>query len=290
MIALLYLIQYRRPMRHRDDFLIILSDLDGTLLDSATYSSTAAADALMALKQKAACLVLASSKTRAELEPIRCRLGHEGPFIVENGGALYVPQGFFHVSVEGARTWGAYEIVEFGTPYPLLRTALKEIETVLATGIKGFGDMSDEQLMELTGLSRPEARLAKRREYDEPFVLAQEGLIDFVYREAAARGLTCTKGGRFYHLLGRHDKGVACRFLLQRCRDQRSAFPRRVYSVAIGDSANDLPMLASVDRPILVQRPNGSYDPTVQLPNLIRASGIGPVGWNTAVLNVLSPD
>ena len=46
-------------------------------------------------------------------------------------------------------------------------------------------------------------------------------------------------------------------------------------------------MLAAVDQPILVQRPDGSYDSTVRLPRLLHASGIGPVGWNAAVLTIL---
>ena len=43
----------------------------------------------------------------------------------------------------------------------------------------------------------------------------------------------------------------------------------------------------AVDYPILVQRPDGSYDPEVQLANMIRAPGIGPLGWNQAVLDLL---
>jgi mannosyl-3-phosphoglycerate phosphatase len=286
-IALLYLFQYRRPMSHDADLLMVISDLDGTLLDSNDYSFTAAATALEALRRRAGCLVLASSKTRAEMEPIRLRLSHEGPFIVENGGALYIPRGLFYVSPEEALSRGDYAIIQFGTPYTTLRAALKDIAVALATELKGFGDLSGEEVMELTGLNRREAMLAKQREYDEPFVLSHAGLIESVRREAAVRGLTCTQGGRFYHLLGQHDKGDACRFLLQGCRGQRAARQGRVYSIGIGDSANDLPMLAAVDLPILVQRPDGSYDSTVQLPNLIRAPGIGPVGWNTAVLHVL---
>jgi len=43
-------------------------------------------------------------------------------------------------------------------------------------------------------------------------------------------------------------------------------------------------MLGKVDYPILVQKPDGSYDPRINVPNLIQAEGIGPDGWNNAVI------
>ena len=67
--------------------------------------------------------------------------------------------------------------------------------------------------------------------------------------KAEARGLRCTSGGRFHHLTGAGDKGLACRHLINFYRRRHSG----IVSIAIGDSLNDLPMLASADRPILVQ-------------------------------------
>lgn len=267
--------------------MMVISDLDGTLLDASTYSYAAATLALDRLKHVGACLVLASSKTRAELEPIRVRLGHEGPFIVENGGALFVPPGFLRLPIIGAVFRRGYAVIPFGTPYARLRPVLKEISRVLRTEIKGFGDMPVEEVAELTGLGHREAELAKLREYDEPFVLKDDTVFEAVCREATARGLTCTKGGRFYHLLGRCNKGTACLFLIECYRRQLESASVRLCTIGIGDSANDLPVLAAVDQPILVQRPDGSYDSTIQLPHLVYAPGIGPTGWNTAILKVL---
>jgi mannosyl-3-phosphoglycerate phosphatase len=178
-------------------------------------------------------------------------------------------------------------MTEFGTPYATLCAALKYMAVGLKIELHGFGDMTIEEVAERTRLTYHEAMLAKQREYDEPFVLGNDAVIESVCREAVARGLTCTSGGRFYHLLGPNDKGTACRVLLQHCRRQVAAPQGRLYTIGIGDSANDLPMLAAVDQPILVQQPEGSYDRAVQLPHLIHAPGIGPAGWNAAVLHVL---
>ncbi len=88
-------------------------------------------------------------------------------------------------------------------------------------------------------------------------------------------------------MTGATDKGQACRRLIdcyRRRHDERSA---DVKTIGIGDSPNDLSMLAVVDHPVVVQKPDGSYDPSIHLPNLIHAPGIGPVGWNRAVLDLL---
>jgi mannosyl-3-phosphoglycerate phosphatase len=44
-------------------------------------------------------------------------------------------------------------------------------------------------------------------------------------------------------------------------------------------------MLEMVDIPILVKKPSGEYDSRIRLDSLTLAEGIGPKGWNIAVLN-----
>ena len=61
--------------------------------------------------------VLVTSKTRAEVEFWRRCLGNEHPFIVENGGAAFVPAGYFRFAVPGGKPRGAYDVLEWGTPY-----------------------------------------------------------------------------------------------------------------------------------------------------------------------------
>ena len=67
---------------------IVFTDLDATLLDPDTYSWRAAKEALDALRQKQAPVILVSSKTFAEMEPLHRQLGLQSPFVIENGGAI----------------------------------------------------------------------------------------------------------------------------------------------------------------------------------------------------------
>ena len=267
---------------------VIFTDLDGTLLDNATYSFAAAQEALTELRTHAIPLIVVSSKTRAEIEPIRDRLQNEHPFIVENGGALFIPMGYFPFPLEQAAPRGDYEVVEIGTPYVRLRTALKEIGGDLGCRLRGFGDLSLEEVSDLTGLSPAETLLATQREYDEPVVVESNGMVwNRLSAAAATRGLRWTRGGRFYHLMGGNDKGVASRRLIAWYERRAQQEGRALITVGIGDSLNDLPMLEAVTYPILVRKPDGSYDSDVQFPHLTRAEGVGPVGWNRSLMDLL---
>jgi mannosyl-3-phosphoglycerate phosphatase len=87
--------------------------------------------------------------------------------------------------------------------------------------------------------------------------------------------------------MGSNDKGTASKRLLGYYGRLAQVRGEAIVTIAIGDSLNDLPMLAAADYPILVQKPDGSYDPDIQLPHLIRAGGVGPVGWNRSLLDLL---
>jgi mannosyl-3-phosphoglycerate phosphatase len=267
---------------------VVFTDLDGTLLDSATYSFAAAREALAWLRAREVPLVIVSSKTRAEIEPIRLQLHNDHPFIVENGGAVVIPMQYFSFPLNDAVHRGNYHVAELGTPYPLLRAALKEIQQTVGRELRGYGDMSVEEIAARTGLSPEDVQLSRQRDYDEPFVMEgpacpEERLIEAINE----RGLRYTKGDRFYHLMGTHDKGRAVRYLIRCYRLQAGHGHHALKTVGIGNSLNDLPLLEAVDHPILVQQADGSYEPGITLPQLTRAPGPGPIGWNRAVLSLL---
>jgi mannosyl-3-phosphoglycerate phosphatase len=260
---------------------VIFTDLDGSLLDPVDYSYEAALPALGVVKERRIPLVLTSSKTRAEIEAYRERLGNRDPFIPENGAALFLPDGCFPF-VPGGVPVDGYSRITFGTPYEVVRMALAEIRRETGAAIKGFGDMTEEEVAEVTGLTKAEAKLGKAREFDEPFVIdGSDGVKRDVLGRIEEKGLNWTRG-RFYHVLGAHDKATAVRVL--------KGFYARLYgdivTIGIGDSLNDVPLLKEVDRPVLVQKAGGGYEP-VDIDGLFLADGTGPVGWNSSVIGIL---
>jgi len=265
--------------------IVIFSDLDGTLLDYDSYAWEAARPALDRVKASGTPWVLCTSKSRAEVEPLRDALGHRHPFIIENGGAIFIPRDYFTVPLPAHRSIGHYLAIELGESYPAMRRTLAEIARDAGVPIRGYGDLTVQEIALLTGLSPDEAARAKIREYDEPFVMEgtpadQRRVLDMM----TARGVRWTRGGRFHHLTGRSDKGRAVGILADLYRSQYGV----ILTIGVGDSYNDLPMLGAVDRPILVKRPDGGYDPDVALAGLTRADGIGPAGWNAAILPLVA--
>ena len=263
--------------------LLVFTDLDGTLLDHDSYSFEPALPALAGLEEKKIPLIICTSKTRAEIEIIRQRLHNRHPFVSENGGAIFIPKGYFSHTFRYTREDSDYRIIEYGTSYSKIREVLKKMEGHSSGKLRGFGDFSIEEVAELCDFSQDQARLAKMREYDEPFILEDIYALDKIQKIAKNANLRVTRGGRFYHLLGKNDKGKA----VLRLRDIYAKTFKRIKTIALGDSQNDLPMLEAADYPVFVQKPDGNYDPSIKLDNLILAPGIGPMGWNATILKLL---
>jgi mannosyl-3-phosphoglycerate phosphatase family protein len=272
----------RRDAQPRD--LIVFTDLDGTLLDHATYSFAAAREALDALRRRHVPVVLTTSKTRGEVRSIARALSIEAPAIVENGGGLLLPRGQLR-PVPGARRLRGFQLLPLGVDRGALVQALREIARQTGTHPRGFADMTSREVRQRTGLRGDAARLAMEREFDEPFLLDDDDDAATLTRAARKRGLRVTRGGRFFHITGDTDKGEA----VQRLLALYAAEGRQFSSIGLGDAANDLAMLRAVDRPILVPRADGSCDPelTRALPDAERAPLPGPEGWNAAMLRLL---
>ncbi len=264
---------------------IIFTDLDGTLLDHETYSFSAALPAIELIKKNEIPLVFCTSKTRAEIEYWRNRLENLHPFISENGGGIFIPISYFAEDdiralwPEAKMIDGYYELV-LGTPYPILRGALEDLR-INGFDIKGFGDMDAREVSQFTGLSREEAELAKRREFDEPFLF--QGKFNALLSSIKEKGLQCAQG-RIYHLMGDNDKGKAMEVLKQLYERKFSD----VITIALGDSPVDFPMLAKADYPVLVRNYQGEHDRRITLSNLMMVDGVGPEGWNDAVLKLIN--
>jgi len=262
--------------------ILIFTDLDGSLLDHDGYSFEGARPALARIREADIPLVLTTSKTRVEIEALQAELGIRGPFIAENGAAIFFPTVYRNFLIENAVVFPPYLVVVLGRPYDEIRRSLGFLKRRFP--VQGFGDLSTEDVARLTGLPAEKARWARQREYTEPFVLEDPGRLGEIEELAKREGLKVTAGGRFHHLMSAgQDKGLA----VAKLREIFSAHcPGGIVSVALGNSPNDLPMLESVDIPILIPQSGGQY-PEVRLPRLRKARNPGSRGWNESVERVL---
>jgi len=259
------------------------------LLDHATYRWEPAAPALAELERANLPLVIVTSKSRPEVLSLLRELKRREPFVVENGGAVYLPADYFSIEITGAISAGrGWQKVELGTPYSHLVKELRSSAHRTGVRVRGFAQMSLQEVAKLTGLPLSSARRARQREYDEPFLILDAHADSWprLRREIRRRGLHATRGSRFFHILGANDKGAAVRLLARWFRQERR---RNLLTVGLGDSPNDIPLLQAVDLPILVACPGGRYDAETMaaVPGVRRARGVGPLGFNRAVLELL---
>ncbi len=266
--------------------LVIFTDLDGTLLDQDSYSFEHALPALRAIREKEIPLVFSSSKTRPEIEFYRKKMENGDPFISENGGAVFIPEDYFSFSFSWDRASGNYSVVELGTFYPQIVAALDSVRKETGVPIKGFSDLTVEEISSLCGLSLQEAGFAKEREYDEPFLIdGGEREVGTVRKKIVQKGMNYVWGGRFHHILGDNDKGRAVGIL-------KHLFEKEFHSIStvgIGDSQNDVPMLLSVDYPIFLRENQTPLPETLSpIQPLTVVDGRGSKAWNKVILSFVN--
>jgi len=260
---------------------IIFTDLDATLLDHDTYSYEAAQPMLDFLQTSDIPLVFVTSKTEPEVKILQDRIGICEPFIVENGGAIFIPR--CCEEIYNSHHDADYEIITLGKTYSTCVNMLHILKDDFS--VRGFSQMSHEEIAELTGLHPSGAALAKNRHCTEPFLLENPEELDAIEAAVAPQGFSVTRGGRFYHLIGdMQNKGFAVQTLLKHMQKMTGLTYR---SIALGDSPNDFSMLECVDIPVLIPKTDGSYA-SLELPHLIKAPYPGPKGWYATLKEILN--
>jgi len=265
---------------------LIFTDLDGTLLDHFSYKWDGARPALKLCKDLHIPVIMVSSKTRAELDILRREMDLAFPFISENGGGIFFPREWTGKLPPGIILAENIWKLSLGTPYDQLKEGLKDIREELGWQIRGFSEMTLKEISGLTGLDSEASLLAAKREFDEPFIVLDSENVDLeaLTKAAEKRGLRTSSGGRFFHLHGKIDKGEAVKEMISWYREVYTG----VFSVALGDSPNDFPMLRQVDQPVLIRSQQVFPGIEEEIPGLMITQRPGPRGWNSAILKILA--
>lgn len=253
---------------------MVFSDLDGTLLDHQTYRYDAAEAALDLLRQNEIPLILCSSKTAAEIFPLRAELGFGNcPAIVENGAGLLPAN--------------ASEAVPAATHKHMMQL-VDSLPGRLRQQFSGISGWTIEQLQAHTGLSTPAAKRAARRDYSEPGLWRgdETGKLEFV-NALAKLGVTAQQGGRFLTLGFDSSKAERMQEIID---TYQTRVDRKVYSIALGDAPNDIDLLQRADIGVIV--PNPAHAGVARLAGesggrIICAGEAGPAGWNSSLLELL---
>jgi mannosyl-3-phosphoglycerate phosphatase family protein len=293
----------------------VFTDIDGTLVDinTAEYGKETA-KLIRLIKERNIPLILTSAKTRLEQNKIREDLGISDPFIVENGGAIVIPKGYFpdyalrdikyplretQETKNGARDVNHEIVVELGKPAHYIRAKLSDIRKKYSINFRGVADISVEKLSNLALISREQAKRMAQRNYGETILQIQSEDIARFIKYVQEDGMKVIHGGRFFDVTVGTDKGIAVGILKKLFKDK---FHNNITFFGIGDSTNDIPMLNLMDIPILVQRQDSSWvdDGEIKMKNavdssrsrissnkLIKVEGIGPNGWENAIHKII---
>ncbi|WP_447553409.1 HAD-IIB family hydrolase [Vreelandella sp. EE22] len=258
---------------------LVVTDLDGSLLDHDSYDFSPARGALARLKALGVPVIPVTSKTRAELAALRDALNLTAtPFVAENGAVIGLPPGWCHPRLDRPGNASDSIVVKHtGVDNTFIRARLNVWRQRLGIRFTRMGEMPLERLMALTGLDEARAIAARKREGSEPLVWEDDASALETFRRALqGDGLTLTQGGRFYHVMGAaSDKGSAVSWLIKRFCALRGSRP---LTLGLGDGPNDIEMLETVDQAVVIK---GRHTLKVEPANasLYRTRAPGPEGW-----------
>jgi mannosyl-3-phosphoglycerate phosphatase len=268
--------------------IIIFTDLDGTLLDHHNYSHDAAKVCLNRIADIDIPIIPNTSKTFLELLELRKKIELDGPFIIENGAALMIPQDFFPEQPEDTVWKDGFWVKIFSAERPYWLDLLSKLEPEFGHLFESFNDMSLNRIIEVTGLSESDAYLSSNRQFGEPLLWKgnDQQLTEFI-GNISKLGAFPVSGGRFVHIGGECSKGLAMDWFLSEYRRQYKGI--LTCSIALGDGQNDVSMLEAADYAVRIASPVNEPPVLQRKTNLYTSKQYGPKGW-AEVLEPLIPE
>jgi mannosyl-3-phosphoglycerate phosphatase len=266
---------------------LIFSDLDGTLLDHYSYDHIDAKPSMDRLASQGVPIIPNTSKTFAEVLILREKLKLNGPFIVENGAAIYIDKDFLPAKPKGAIWKDGFWRKTFSPNRNYWLGLIKKTMPEYHSLFESFSEMSLERLSELTGLSLEEANLASQRQFGEPlYWKGSETQLESFVTKLEGLGAHPVKGGRFLHVGGNCSKGVALSWLLKEYQRQHKELS--LITISLGDGNNDIAMLEAADIAIRIASPVHEPPKLSKTERVYTSTEYGPRGW-AEILDQLLP-
>jgi predicted mannosyl-3-phosphoglycerate phosphatase (HAD superfamily) len=134
-----------------------------------------------ALDHEAIPAVWLTSRSRLQFDDARRKHGHAHPFIAEDGCAVYLPEGYFHLRPAADPTrsgkattvrLGRFTCIPVAEALPAAADALQTLSHDTGVPVVTLRSLSPRELMQNVGLSQKEAELARQRDFDELFFFA----------------------------------------------------------------------------------------------------------------------
>lgn len=212
-------------------------------------------------------IILVSSRTLVELAAIQRALGLTGPLIGENGAVAWIPARWRTERPLVPRT------MAIGAPVARIRPLVRQ-----AAAAAGVSIVDQRDLLPDRGRSLRRAHSACIRDW------AGAGAGRFL-RALRREGLVASRSGAWITVTRGADKGTGVRALLALARRRGAAYD---VTVAIGNEANDAPLLAAADRRLAIRNPGRGHHPDLlALANVTPLPASGARAWRTTLSLIL---
>jgi mannosyl-3-phosphoglycerate phosphatase len=241
----------RQPLRT-----VLFSDVDGTLL--GPRGGLALAPQRMRALALRIDIVLASSRTLAELRHLHRVLGIVGPLAAENGAVLALPLSWGTRVGRGGSTRRRWAIHYLGEPASQLMPRVRK-----AAALAG---------VDWRAISPPALGSAAAKRTHSVLLRPgpnHRGLLESL----RALGLEASSSGRWITVTQHATKGRAVREVLARAAASGTPYQ---FTAAIGDAENDAEMLRAVALPFVIRTASGHHPELARIPGavLLRAQGL----------------
>lgn len=249
---------------------LVLTDLDGTLLEPDGQLLPEVQEFLVVLRRAGVVVCPVTSKTPAELARLMDHLGIRWPAGFENGAGILLES-------------GELELQPTAVPVATLLEVLAFLRQSTGLSIRSVFDMEDRELASITGLPVEALPAARQRVATLPLVVEPhwDALLQAVLPKSPR--LRLLRGNRFLHLQGGHGKDQVVPRLLELLGHPLQPV------VACGDSPNDEGLLAKATVKVIVPSPKGPHPVLCQrFPSALIPSQPHGRGWVQALQQVLA--
>jgi predicted mannosyl-3-phosphoglycerate phosphatase (HAD superfamily) len=213
-------------------------------------------------------IVWVSSRTRLQLDDPRRKIGHNHPFIAEDGCGVYLPEDYFHLRPEKSSRLGRFMCIPVAEQQPAAVEALEFLAESTGIEVVPLRSLSPRELAQNSGLPSREAELLRQRDFDELFFLAgaSEADIRRLRAEAQSRKVQLREHGVLW--------SAAVGASLPKCVSELGALYDRALrrhstSTAISASEQAASLFPTCDRRILLTegRPNAQLEEPDTVPS-----------------------
>lgn len=255
---------------------ILFADVDGTLWCGGERRAVLRERVRRAME--VARVVLASSRTIEEILEFEVRLGVETDFLAENGAQVAVRDPKVAVALGGCEftsgSAGSLWVQHLAAPLGEVLPAVVEVAerhgiASLLRGTPGW-----------PGSRVPDAPPFRRASLLLPRTTFDNGRHAGFIADVLARGLELVHGGEWTTISRGASKGRAAAVYAQALRQATGGTFR---TAAVGNSDNDGPLLATVDRGFVIRNPDGHAPALARIPNVMLLTRPGCAGWGQVV-------